>query len=189
MGPALGADVILTSLRELNASVSVPLWLFGGVAVDFMVGRWTRSHSDIDLNTFTDARDTLAAELARIGYRTSDSGWLTHWFQESTGRRLEIVFLDQCADGAAELRIPEHAAVGIPGRYPMLPGYMDPARFARLGDVSFRVCSPAGEWLSRAKSVVAGRVPEPKIEHDRILLEAMIPPDELGRLRLLAQRH
>jgi hypothetical protein len=41
---------ILDTLSLLNARLSEPVWLFGGVAVDFLVGRWTRPHGDIDLN-------------------------------------------------------------------------------------------------------------------------------------------
>ena len=35
---------------RLNSVLSQPVWLFGGVAVDFLVGRWTRPHGDIDIN-------------------------------------------------------------------------------------------------------------------------------------------
>ncbi|HYP17751.1 MAG TPA: hypothetical protein VEQ65_11120 [Opitutus sp.] len=178
---------ILQSLRTLNERVSVPLWLFGGVAVDFLVGRWTRPHGDIDLNTYSETRDVLATELQRIGYATSDQGWLTHWGNERTGERLEIVFLERTEHGEAELRIPPGAQVGVPGRYPLLPGYLDPGRRATLGGVTFRVCSPAGEWLGRKRGVVAGRVAEPKIAHDLQLLETLIPPDELAKLEASMQ--
>jgi hypothetical protein len=163
--------------------VTVPLWLFGGVAVDLLVGRWTRPHSDIDLHAMADSRELLAEQLGRLGYRTKDQGWLTHWRQERTGDVVEIVFLSQAADGSPELHIPAGAAVGIPGRYPLWPDYLNPARFATLDGVTFRVGSPAGEWLGRRKSVVAGRPNEPKIDHDLALLEGLIPSEELERLR------
>lgn len=185
MSSALDTRVILDTLRELNERVSVPLWLFGGVAVDFMVGRWTRGHGDIDLNAYADSRSLLAAELSKLGYRTPDQGWLTHWEQEATGRRVEIVFIERTNEGGPELVIPVGAPVGIPGRYRLQPGYLDPARFGTLEAVSFRVSSPAGEWLARTKSVIAGRAPEPKIAHDHKLLETIIPQHELARLRLL----
>jgi hypothetical protein len=186
MGPVISSRVILATLRELNAHVSVPLWLFGGVAVDFLAGRWTRPHSDVDLHAMADARGALADQLGRIGYHTADAGWLTHWRQERTGRVLEIVFLERDENGAPELHIPADAAIGIPGRYPLWPGYLDPARVATLDGVTFRVGSPAGEWLGRRKSVVAGRPREPKIDHDLALLESLIPSEELERLRAQA---
>jgi hypothetical protein len=189
--PFLNNADILATLCELNANITKPLWLSGGVAVDFLVGRWTRPHGDIDLNTFTEYRDDLTQELHRIGYRTSDSGWLTQWYQDGSGRRLEIIFLERSAGGTAVLHIHAGDAVGVPGRYPILPDYLDPNRFATLDGEKFRVCSPAGEWLARANGidVVGERVREPKLEHDRRLLETVIPEEELAHLRsILARR-
>jgi hypothetical protein len=183
MGPPISKKVIFDTLRELNEGVSVPVWLFGGVAVDFLVGRWTRPHSDIDLNAFAESRVTLSEQLERIGYHTSDTGWLTHWWQKGTARGIEVVFLDRSADGAVELRIPAGAPVGVPGRYPLWPDYLNVERFATLDGVSFRVGSPAGEWAGRAKNLVAGRPREVKVDHDVALLETLLPVDELARLR------
>jgi len=187
MGTQLTNDEILATLRELNATVTRPLWLFGGVAVDFLVGRWTRPHGDIDLNTLSIHREDLAQELQRIGYATADRGWLTHWHQQASGRRIELVFLEPRDDGGAELVIREGDSVGLPGRYATVPGYLDPARFGQLEGVPFRVCSAPGEWLARSRGsgVVAGRKPDPKLEHDRRLLERLIPAAELARLRLI----
>jgi hypothetical protein len=56
--------------------------------------------------------------------------------------------------------------------------------------VTFRVCSPAGEWLARAAglTVVEGRVCEPKIENDRRLLEAVLSEAELAQLKVILAR-
>jgi hypothetical protein len=192
MGTGITNNEILATLRELANGVATPLWLFGGVAVDFLVGRWTRPHGDVDLNTLAAHRDRLTEELARLGYFTEDRGWLTQWFHQTTGRRLEIVFLEQAADGHTELVIREGDPIGIPGRYPMVDSYLDRTRFAALDGITFRVCSPEGEWLARATGldVVGGRPPEPKLEHDKRLLEGLIPAQRLAQLRtLLAARH
>jgi Aminoglycoside-2''-adenylyltransferase len=177
---------ILDTLSLLNARLSEPVWLFGGVAVDFLVGRWTRPHGDIDLNTYADSRERLTEELEAIGFRSADKGWLTHWRRDDKPWRLELAFLERTEDGSAVLVIAPDTAVGIPGRYPMLAGYLDPDRYATLDGVRFRVCSPSGEWLARtnAREVFAGRQPEPKIEHDRLLLERLLGPEEVSRLRL-----
>lgn len=179
---------ILATLRELNAHVTQPLWLFGGVAVDFLVGRWTRPHSDIDLNTFARFRANLTRELHQIGYHTTDSGWLTHWYQEGSDRFVEIVFLERDRNGIPTLYIRPNDPVGVPGVYPLLPDQLDPERFAELDGVRFRVSSPAGEWLARADTtdVVGERPHVPKLDHDRRLLETLIPTDELIRLRAMA---
>ena len=177
---------ILETLSLLNARLSEPVWLFGGVAVDFLVGRWTRPHGDIDLNAFEDSRERIAGELEAIGFRSADKGWLTHWRRDNKPWRLELVFLERTQEGSAVLVIAPDAPVGVPGRYPMPPGYLDQERYATLDGVRFRVCSPSGEWLARtnARQVVAGRQLDPKIEHDRLLLEGLLGPAEIGRLRL-----
>ena len=67
------------TLSLLNVRLSEPVWLFGGVAVDFVVGRWTRPHNDIDLHAYADSRERLSEELEAIGFRSANRGWLTHW--------------------------------------------------------------------------------------------------------------
>jgi hypothetical protein len=177
---------ILDTLSLLNARLSEPVWLFGGVAVDFLVGRWTRPHSDIDLTAYEDSRDRLTEELEAIGFRSADKGWLTHWTRDNRPWRLELVFLERTQDGSAALVIAPDAPVSVPDRYPMPAGYLDPERYATLDGVRFRVCSPSGEWLARtnARQVIAGRQPDPKIEGDRLLLERLLGPEEVCRLRL-----
>jgi hypothetical protein len=186
MDSAISNDEILATLRELSAGIAAPLWLFGGVAVDFLVGRWTRPHGDIDLNALASDRARLTGELHQLGYRTPDQGWLTQWFHQIDGRRLEIVFLEQTTAGGLELVIRANDPIGIPGRYPMIKDYLVVDRFATLGNVTFRVSSPAGEWLARAAGldVVDNRAPQPKLEHDKRLLEQLLSPTELARLRL-----
>lgn len=191
MKPALPTHEILDTLRELHAGLTAPLWLSGGVAVDFLVGRWTRPHGDIDLCTFEQYRPALAQELPRLGYHTNETGWLTQWYQQGSGRRLEIIFLEWDANGAPELHIHPGDPLGVAGHYPTAPDYLDPLRTAELEGVRFRVCSPAGEWLARAGSVdvVGTRQRDPKLDHDQHLLESLFTADELAALRaLLAAR-
>ncbi len=181
---------ILATLAELSENVSRPLWLFGGVAVDFLVGRWTRPHGDIDLNALAADRDQIARELAGIGYVGENRGWLTHWHQPRRERRVELVFLEQDVAGETALLIREHDPIGVPGQYPMVAGYLDPDRFAILEGVRFRVCSPVGEWLGRSlgSSVVAGRNLVPKLAHDQRLLESIMPEADLRKARDLLAR-
>jgi hypothetical protein len=150
------------------------------------VGRWTRPHGDIDLHAYADSRERLTEELETVGFRSADTGWLTHWRCDDRPWRLELVFLERTPDDSAVLVIAPDAPVGVPGRYPMLAGYLDPKRYATLHGVRFRVCSPSGEWLARtnARQVIAGRRPDPKFEHDRLLLERLLGPEEVDRLRV-----
>ncbi|MFD9628980.1 nucleotidyltransferase domain-containing protein [Peribacillus muralis] len=43
--------IILREIKEICLSLNFNLWLRGGWAIDFLLGRITRSHSDIDLVT------------------------------------------------------------------------------------------------------------------------------------------
>jgi len=182
---------ICDTLSLLNARLSEPVWLFGGVAVDFLVGRWTRPHGDIDLHAYADSRERLTRSWrrsdfaaptragSRIGGATTGRGG---WSWSSWSGRKTI---------SAVLVIAPDAPVGVPGRYPMPAGYLDPERYATLDGVRFRVCSPSGEWLARtnARQVIAGRQRDPKLEHDRLLLERLLGPEEVSRLRVSRCRH
>ncbi|MGG7613643.1 nucleotidyltransferase domain-containing protein [Streptomyces sp. ZG43] len=44
------------------------LWLRGGWAMDFTLGRVTRDHGDIDWFTWAEGAEALARELMRLGY-------------------------------------------------------------------------------------------------------------------------
>jgi hypothetical protein len=141
MGGSLTNLEILQTLRLLRAAHSQPVWLSGGVAVDFLVGRWTRPPGDIDLNAYTDFRDQLTEELNASGFRTADKGWDTHWALGDKQWRLEVVFLERAENNSGVLVIHPDDPIGIPGRYPMPPGYLAPNRYATLEGVTFRVCS------------------------------------------------
>ena len=123
--------------------------------------------------------------MEAIGFRSADKGWLTHWKRDNKPWRLELVFLQRTQEGSAVLVIAPDAPVGVPGRYPMPAGYLDQERYATLDGVRFRVCSPSGEWLARTNAcqVVAGRQLDPKIEHEWLLLEGLLGPAGISRLR------
>ena len=161
------------------------MWLFGGVAVDFLVGRWTRPHGDIDLNAYAEDRSQLTRELKTVGFHTNDTGWLTHWMKGELAWRLEIVFLERGTEDSGIVVIRPEDSVGVPGSYATLPGYLDPNRRATLDGVTFRVCSPSGEWLARANQnqFIPNRQPDPKLPHDLLLLETIISPTELRSLQ------
>ena len=180
MAVTVGRQEALEVLQQLNHALSRPVWLFGGVAVDFLVGRWTRPHHDIDLNAYDEDREALTRELRGLGFHTADEGWLTHWALPGRPWRLEVVFLERSAPNTGTLVIPPDASVGRPGRYELPPHHLHPDRFGSIDHVQFRVCSPEGEWLTRTTSnqVVAGRTSEPKIEHDLKLLDDLLRPGQ-----------
>lgn len=66
------SKVQLTILQEINEvclSNNLNLWLRGGWAIDFILGRITRSHSDIDLVTWIQNREHLEQALVKAGFQ------------------------------------------------------------------------------------------------------------------------
>lgn len=177
------------------------MWLSGGVAVDFLVGRWTRPHKDLDLVAFTPHREQLERELGVRGLAMAhDEGWTTRWMMaDRRGADVEVVFVQPASPQTGVLIVPASAPThGQARRYSFIAGYLDPHRYRELDGVRFRTCSAEGEWLNRLVDIdlVPGRKPEPKLQHDVRLLQPLIseprrrkllgahptPPD-IGRLQ------
>jgi hypothetical protein len=90
----------VASIHQLFERCAIDYWLFGGWAVDFHVGRVTRSHDDIDIAVWR-------RDLTRIATLLEENGW-THVPQENedgyTGYeranvRLELAFLARADEG------------------------------------------------------------------------------------------
>lgn len=170
---------VLDVLRALRA-VASPMWLSGGVAVDFLVGRWTRPHKDLDLVAFTPHRGHLERSLTTLGLALAhDEGWTTRWrVAGRPGADVEVVFVQPASPRTGVLVVPAgDPTQGQTRRYRFVAGYLDPRRYRELGGVRFRTCSAEGEWLNRLvdTGLVPGREPEPKLEHDVQLLQWLIP--------------
>ncbi|GLZ39614.1 hypothetical protein [Actinokineospora sp. NBRC 105648] len=68
-------DDQLTAIAEvvdLAEWLDVPVWLRGGWAVDFFLGRVTRPHLDVDWFAHTEHADRLVAALLDLGYAHLD---------------------------------------------------------------------------------------------------------------------
>ena len=175
---------VLGRLRAL-ADLERPVWLAGGVAVDFLVGRWTRDHGDIDLVTFEEHRDGLAAELVDRGFRqTDDRGWITNWTNDGRDPgEVSLAFLRRLDDDTGALvLLPSHRGVN-PGIYPGVPGSLALDRFRTLEDVRFRVSSPEEEWAyADGFRIMRPGAPErPSVRVNQALLEPLL--DDVDRLR------
>lgn len=60
---------ILQEINEICLSFNLSLWLRGGWAIDFLLERITRSHSDIDLVTWIQHREHVEQALVKAGYQ------------------------------------------------------------------------------------------------------------------------
>src|SRR4051812_24549677 len=127
----------LVALHEQLSEHAIPYWLFGGWAVDFHVGRVTRSHDDIDVAVQSDDAgrvDELLRQTGWVvvgdaeGYRTYRSGevqldvawvkegdddWPEGAFGRETGElggyRINVV-------GRAAMLVDKSAALGDPAK-------------------------------------------------------------------------
>ena len=182
-------DEVLARLRVL-ARFGRPVWLAGGVAVDFHVGRWTRDHHDIDLVTFEEHRAGLDEELVGLGFEcTADRGWITNW--TSSGRdpgEVSLAYerrLDETT--GALVMLPSYDGVE-PGIYPGFPGNLALDRFRTLDDVQFRVASAEDEWAyaTAFRTIRPGAPDRDTVRHNLVLLESVI--DDLDAVRAHAGR-
>jgi hypothetical protein len=182
-------DEVLARLRVL-AGLERPVWLAGGVAVDFHVGRWTRDHDDIDLVTFEEHREGLDQELPRLGFaRTHDRGWITNWTNEGRNPgEVSLAYERRLDDTTGALvMLPSYDGVE-PGIYPGFPGNLALDRFGSLDDVRFRLSAAEDEWAyATAFSVIRpGARERAVVRHNLDLLETVI--DDLDAVRAHAGR-
>jgi hypothetical protein len=184
----LQAEETLEILRSL-ATLSAPAWVAGGVGVDFLVGRWTRPHTDVDLVAAEDDRAALTEALAGLGFApTHMHGWHTRWtrYGRDVGE-LELDFFRWLPDGTEALVVCPGDALGfVPGRYPGVPGAIDSARFASLEGVTLRVVSAEAQWVLRhsyAHLHPGSDTDVQRVRHDLELLEQLLKDDERRALQ------
>ncbi|RDU37207.1 hypothetical protein DRW41_11040 [Neobacillus piezotolerans] len=59
---------ILAEISGISEAIGIEFWLRGGWAIDFLLGKITRPHDDIDLVTWIKNRQRLEDELVKAGY-------------------------------------------------------------------------------------------------------------------------
>lgn len=59
---------VLRDITSICKSRGIGIWLRGGWAIDFLLGRITRAHSDVDLVSLVQNRVELEAALVAAGY-------------------------------------------------------------------------------------------------------------------------
>ncbi len=60
---------VLKELSSISTSLGGDIWLRGGWAIDFILGKVTRSHDDIDLVTWIQHKEQLEDDLLLAGYQ------------------------------------------------------------------------------------------------------------------------
>ncbi|WP_425516480.1 nucleotidyltransferase domain-containing protein [Ornithinibacillus massiliensis] len=59
---------VLSEIIEIFKELDSEFWLRGGWAIDFLLGKITRTHSDIDIVTWITTREQLEKALEKAGY-------------------------------------------------------------------------------------------------------------------------
>lgn len=59
---------VISEICTISKTNGIEFWLRGGWAIDFLLGKITRPHDDIDLVTWIKNRERLEDELGRAGY-------------------------------------------------------------------------------------------------------------------------
>jgi hypothetical protein len=59
---------VLAEISTISKTIGIEFWLRGGWAIDFLLGKITRPHSDIDLITWIQNRERIEDELVKVGY-------------------------------------------------------------------------------------------------------------------------
>ncbi|MBS4194140.1 nucleotidyltransferase domain-containing protein [Lederbergia citri] len=59
---------VLAEISTISKKIGIEFWLRGGWAIDFLLGKITRPHDDIDLVTWIQNRERLEDELVKAGY-------------------------------------------------------------------------------------------------------------------------
>ncbi|AST91912.1 nucleotidyltransferase domain-containing protein [Sutcliffiella cohnii] len=65
---------VLYEISKIFDNLDADFWLRGGWAIDFMLGKVTRPHSDIDIKTWITNRELLEDALLKAGYERKPVG-------------------------------------------------------------------------------------------------------------------
>jgi hypothetical protein len=154
---------VLREIDDICSSHGASFWLRGGWAIDFLLGKVTRIHSDLDLVSLQHHRSEIEQAMVKAGFRQMPvSKFQTDFLKD--GVDISFVFVEVSNEG----RI---FAYGIPDwewRSDALQ-----TQFFQLQGILVKVLSP--EMLLEEKLVYeegTGRKPRPKdFESMRILRE------------------
>jgi hypothetical protein len=59
---------VLSEISRVSEEIGIEFWLRGGWAIDFLLGKITCQHDDIDLITWIQNRERIEYELIKAGY-------------------------------------------------------------------------------------------------------------------------
>jgi bifunctional DNase/RNase len=154
----MAAQVVrLRELVEVLDAARVRFWLIGGWGVDFLAGRVTRSHGDVDAVAWLRSRQRLRRALTEGGYRIGSENEQVVNFVKG-GQVASFFFLTRDADGRV-------AISGMP-KWPWPDDALEERR-RRLSGITCRVVGP------RAMLALKESYPRPQRKSDREAIAAL----------------
>jgi hypothetical protein len=133
---------LIEEFASLAEGAGVDCWLRGGWALDFLLGRITRPHEDIDLFVWASDASKLVAVLERYGYE--EVGGPPPAQQRNlvkAGEELHVTLLERNAAGVV-------TAGGRWADSPWPEGMLD-GPVGRIGEVSCRVISAEAQLWAK----------------------------------------
>ncbi|TMM02147.1 MAG: hypothetical protein E6G10_10870 [Actinobacteria bacterium] len=144
---------LLGELEGTFADAGVSSWLRGGWALDFLLGKITRDHADIDLVAWRHDRDAVHDALTARGYRHDRELVDSAVDFEKDGESIQVLLVEIGPLGALVCHGFE--------QWPFPEGSLE-GPICRIGDVSYRTLAPHA--LLYEKETLSGepRPPAPR---------------------------
>jgi len=140
------------------------IWLFGGWGIDTLLGRITRSHTDIDVLTKSSSRRALRMILEQLGGALCDNG--TGWWYNWHDIGVDIGFLLTHRNGTVVSDINKDD----PCVYPWPPGSFPEECNGRLPSLTCRAITWEAQYI--AKDGYCKAIPDTSLrEKDLVDLE------------------
>ena len=98
---------LIADVRATCQSIGAPVWLRGGWAMDFFLGRVTRDHADIDWFAWAGNASGIISELAGRGYLVvagSPAGQQVDLAKEGEDSELRLANRRRCGSGGSRWR-------------------------------------------------------------------------------------
>jgi hypothetical protein len=159
---------VLSEISAIFSSLGYDFWLRGGWAIDFLLGRITRPHEDIDLITWIQHREQLEQALSEIGYERTP---VKEQFRErqSNFRKdsvdVSFGYISRTNEGSL---IMNGLAEWIWRADSLLPQYF------KLNGVSAHVLNPRQLLEEKEVYEKIGRTPRPKDLESKKILHSII---------------
>lgn len=154
---------IINEVNRICEANEIPLWLRGGWAIDFLLGRITRSHEDIDLVSWVSNREVIEEALVGSGFERFPISDRQTDFRKN-GVDIQFLYMTLTDGTITPHKLPEWV-----WRADSLPPEM-----YRLNGISMRLVSP--EQLLEEKQVYEqiGRKPRDKDQESKRILKKII---------------